>query len=159
MIYFLSFFWFIRQIKAILFWLYLWQLKEYHVGRFLAHFQTEKGKRLIFDKVVILKIIILLVYIVMGYISVNPGFFDTVLDFTLLSSVAILFAVYFLEGTKTIINLILNKLLKPVFTRKIQFLIFIFLSFTIGFLLFTMLSFKRPLVGLLVFDILTHFII
>ncbi len=159
MIYFLSFFWFIRQTKAILFWLYLWQLKEYHIGRFLAHFQTEKGKRLIFDKLVVLKILLLFVYIVMGYISVNPGLFDTVLDFILLSSITILFAVYFLEGAKTIISIVLNKLLRPVFTKKIQFLIFIFLSFTIGFLLFTMPYFKRPLIGLLLFDILTPFII
>lgn len=39
--------WFIWELKYILFWLYLWQLKEYHVGRFLDHFNTHKGKKLI----------------------------------------------------------------------------------------------------------------
>ncbi len=27
--------------KLFLFWLWLWQLKEYHIGRFLAHFETD----------------------------------------------------------------------------------------------------------------------
>ncbi|PIV45323.1 MAG: hypothetical protein COS25_00470 [Candidatus Nealsonbacteria bacterium CG02_land_8_20_14_3_00_37_10] len=31
--------------KLFLFWLWLWQLKEYHTGRFLAHFETQKIKK------------------------------------------------------------------------------------------------------------------
>ncbi len=50
--------WFFRQTKAILFWLYLWQLKEYHIGRFIDHFRTEKGKKLFFNSLFILKIIL-----------------------------------------------------------------------------------------------------
>jgi len=46
MFFLLSILWFIRETKAILFWLYFWQLKEYHIGRFLDHFRTEKGRRL-----------------------------------------------------------------------------------------------------------------
>ncbi|MDP1538517.1 MAG: Mur ligase family protein [bacterium] len=33
--------------KLFLFWLWLWQLKEYHTGRFLAHFETQKIKKFI----------------------------------------------------------------------------------------------------------------
>ena len=46
MIFLLPIFWFIRTARALLFTLYLWQLKEYHIGRFLAHFRTQKGRRL-----------------------------------------------------------------------------------------------------------------
>ena len=41
---FLGLFWLIRTIKNTFFFLYLWQLKEYHLGRFISHFDTEKGK-------------------------------------------------------------------------------------------------------------------
>ena len=47
MYFLLSFFWFIKSTKLVLFYVYLWQLKEYQVKRFLDHFRTEKGKRLI----------------------------------------------------------------------------------------------------------------
>lgn len=63
MFYILTPFWFIRETKAILFWLYLWQLKEYHIGRFIDHFRTEKGKQLLLNKLLILKFILLLFFI------------------------------------------------------------------------------------------------
>ena len=52
--------WFIRTIKFVLFWIYLWQLKEYHVGRFIDHFRTHKGKKLLLDPLLAIKIILLL---------------------------------------------------------------------------------------------------
>jgi len=48
MIFLLSIFWYVRTVRALFFTLYLWQLKEYHIGRFLAHFRTKKGRRLFF---------------------------------------------------------------------------------------------------------------
>ena len=39
--------WFLLFIKLLLFWLWLWQLKEYHFGRFFAHFETQKFKKII----------------------------------------------------------------------------------------------------------------
>ncbi len=39
------FFWFVIQIKKLLFWSYLWQLKEYQWGRARAYFQTRQGLR------------------------------------------------------------------------------------------------------------------
>ena len=50
-----AFFWMARTIKFVLFWIYLWQLKEYHVGRFLDHFKTHKGKQLIFNLPLVIK--------------------------------------------------------------------------------------------------------
>ncbi|PIR90092.1 hypothetical protein COS93_00430 [bacterium (Candidatus Gribaldobacteria) CG07_land_8_20_14_0_80_33_18] len=35
-------FWFLIFTKLLLFWTWLWQLKEYHFGRFKAHFETYK---------------------------------------------------------------------------------------------------------------------
>lgn len=51
--------WFISQFKALLFWLYLWQLKEYHIGRFIDHFRTAKGKSLVLNPVLALKVVLL----------------------------------------------------------------------------------------------------
>jgi len=48
MFFILSLLWFIRETKAILFWLYLWQLKEYRFSRFFDHFRTYQGKKLFF---------------------------------------------------------------------------------------------------------------
>jgi len=47
MIYFILIFWFLIFIKLLFFWLWLWQLKEYHIGRFLAHFETQAAKKIL----------------------------------------------------------------------------------------------------------------
>lgn len=52
-------FWAIRTIKGLLFWVYLWQLKSYHWGRFLAHFQTHQGKKLLTNYLLGAKIVLL----------------------------------------------------------------------------------------------------
>ena len=49
---------------------YLWQLKEYHVGRFLDHFRTYKGKKLFFNYFLLSKIILLLLFVF------SPWFFS-----------------------------------------------------------------------------------
>ncbi len=47
MLKYLIIFWFVREIKAVLFWLYLWQLKEYRLDRLFSHLKTTAGKRII----------------------------------------------------------------------------------------------------------------
>ncbi len=47
----ISILWFLGTVKLVLFWIYLWQLKDYHIGRFIDHFRTAKGKRIIFSYV------------------------------------------------------------------------------------------------------------
>lgn len=42
-----SFLWFLIYIKLLFFWLWLWQLKEYRLGRFFAHFETQKFRKII----------------------------------------------------------------------------------------------------------------
>ena len=42
----LGIFWIARTFRNVLFWVYLWQLKEYHIDRFIDHFRTKKGKKI-----------------------------------------------------------------------------------------------------------------
>ncbi|MCX6789707.1 MAG: UDP-N-acetylmuramoyl-tripeptide--D-alanyl-D-alanine ligase [Candidatus Gribaldobacteria bacterium] len=42
----ISIFWYLFFAKIFLFWLWLWQLKNYHLGRFSAHFEGQKIKKL-----------------------------------------------------------------------------------------------------------------
>ncbi len=52
-------FWFIVSSKILLFYFYLWQLKEYQIKRFIDHFRTEKGKVLFINPAFFLKILFL----------------------------------------------------------------------------------------------------
>ncbi len=56
----LSLIWTLANLRKALFWIWLWQLKEHHLGRFLAHFQTFKGKRLWLNIQNLIKVLILL---------------------------------------------------------------------------------------------------
>lgn len=113
--------WLIRQSKAYLFWFYLWQLKEYQVKRFIDHFRTKKGEKLIFDKMNILKIIILACFL---FIS------DPLIGFYL---VLALFLIYFLETTKALADLFIGNLKIPVLTKKA--ILLAFLSFLVQILI------------------------
>jgi len=138
MFFVLSLFWFIRTAKVVLFWIYLWQLKEYHIGRFLDHFRTSKGKKLIFHPLQLFKIVLL------GLFLFTP------------LSVLILFLIYFIESLFSFKSLFGRKLKLPVLTKKTILLIFI------GLIVATLFPFVLFLViknifwfafGLLIFDI------
>ncbi|MBU3942841.1 hypothetical protein KKA24_02565 [Patescibacteria group bacterium] len=47
--YLLIILWFIIFTKLFVFWLWLWQLKEYHWKRFLAHFETQALRKFLFS--------------------------------------------------------------------------------------------------------------
>ncbi len=145
MILILSFLWFIRTTKVILFYLYLWQLKEYRILRFLDHFRTEKGKNLLFSKLIFLKFILVL------------AFFVCPLYFLLF-----LIILYFSECAKVLIDFFKKTLKKPILTKKAVFLISAALILEISVLLILFLGVKEIIWGafwLLVFDILTPVII
>jgi UDP-N-acetylmuramoyl-tripeptide--D-alanyl-D-alanine ligase len=99
-----SFFWFIIVFQHILFWLYLWQLKEYHIGRFVDHFRTTKGKKLLFNFLPILKVALLILLLV------NASFFTVIFP--------ILLFIYLLEFVILCRHLIKRTVKKPVFTLK-----------------------------------------
>ena len=130
--YFLSLFWFLRQLKFILFWIYLWQLKEYHIGRLVDHFRTEKGKRIFFNFLFFFKIFLLVFSIFL---------FQLLPIFLLL--------IYFLEASKFVFDFFRKKIFLPIFTKKTIFLFLISLIFTLSFLF---LFFSNP-IYLLIFDL------
>lgn len=147
--YLLAIFWFIRQTKAILFWLYLWQLKEYHIGRFIDHFRTQKGKRIFLNFLFIFKIFLIFLIVLS-----QPGHLFPE-SFLLKALFLVIFSIYLLEVFKFFFDFSQKRFLKPVFTKKIIFLFslnFFFLLFYL-FIFFTKnLSF---LFYLLLFDIFT----
>ncbi|MDO8474562.1 MAG: Mur ligase family protein [bacterium] len=116
MIFLFSFFWFIRTTKALLFWIYLWQLKDYHLGRFIDHFRTAKGKQ----------------------IFLNPLFLGKLVLFTMLfwypQVALLLLGIYILEGALTFKALLQKRLLKPVWTAKTGLLVLLGLGIEIVFL-------------------------
>ena len=142
MAYFLSFFWLIRQTKAILFWLYLWQLKEYHIGRFIDHFRTEKGKKLFKNKLFILKLAAIFILFI--------SYSEFILGFIL--------AVYLVETIKFLYDFLKKRVKKPVFTKKTIFLLFLIFLFEICYFLIYFPN-KNLILYLLVFDILTPFVV
>jgi UDP-N-acetylmuramoyl-tripeptide--D-alanyl-D-alanine ligase len=101
-----AFFWLAAFNKKLLFWIYLWQLKEYHPGRFLAHFQTEKGKSLLFNKVYLLKALFLVSSSLFLYSSRTWVFPSAV------------FLLFLIEGGKSLFGFARRKNKLPVFTKK-----------------------------------------
>lgn len=115
----LFFIWFFKIIKDILFWLYLWQLKNYHVGRFLAHFKTEGGKKIITN---------------WFFVFV----FALIVRFYTEYSIVFIF-IYLLYCFYGFISLILRRFKNPEFTKKILFLVF-FIFYFLGLILFFSIS-------------------
>jgi UDP-N-acetylmuramoyl-tripeptide--D-alanyl-D-alanine ligase len=154
MVYLLSLFWFIREIKSTLFWLYLWQLKEYHIGRFIDHFRTEKGKKIFFNPYFLFKII--LVFIFFQFLFKSLPTCQKNISNLFLSH--LLITLYFFELAKGFFDFFKKKLKTPVFTKKIIFLIFIIFLFQI-FYFFSIFQKELFSFYLLIFDILTPAIV
>lgn len=141
LLYFLSLCWVFTQLKSIFFWFYLWQLKEYHIGRFIDYFRTEKGKRVLFRKIQVFKIFLILFLIFFK-------FFWPVLFFLTL-------CLYILETLKIIFDLLKKRFLKPIFTPKAIFLTSFSFFFTLFYLFIFFGKSFLSLFSLLIFDILS----
>lgn len=156
--------WFIRETKAILFWLYLWQLKEYHIGRFLDHFRTEKGKRLLLNKLIFLKAFLFFFFLILFFTSPVDYSENLKLLLWLLFQVAIRFLLilYLFEAIKALIDVLRKTLKKPVLTQKTVILISAGLLVEVLVLFFLLFYLKNvywfaPTV--LIFDIFTPLIV
>lgn len=131
-------FWLIIISKKLFFWIWFWQLKEYHIGRIRAHFETQRGRKLILNPLLITKLLLVL------------GLFY---NFEIGSQFLIL--IYLFE-TLIIFRHFSKKTLKsPVLTKKALFLLF----FGFCLIVFIPASFwKKPLfdftIFLLVSDVL-----
>lgn len=138
MYFLLDTFWFLRTLKYVLFWLYLWQLKEYHVGRFLDHFRTQKGRGLVFNPLLALKIVLF-------FFSGFSNFFVAVLTLIYVAETGLFF---WQIGKRTF--------KKPAQTAKISFLIIVCVAFLVVLLGLTL---DINPVRLLAYDILLPVII
>jgi len=142
----LGFFWTIRTIKNILFYLYLWQLKEYHWGRFIDHFRTIKGKSLIWNWKYLVKLILLV------GILISP-----------LIGAAILSLFYLAESISFIKKIYKKEVKYPVFTKKTILLTTVGLALPFAFLYLIVYQLDNPFgffaFLVLAFDILVPVII
>jgi UDP-N-acetylmuramoyl-tripeptide--D-alanyl-D-alanine ligase len=138
--------WLIWMLKYVLFWLYLWQLKEYHIGRFIDHFRTHKGKSLILNFEQILKLVIFV------FLISTPKLFSFLFFVVSL--------VYFAEVVLLARAIFKKSIKKPVKTVKIIFLSIVSFGFIILFLAWVLkLENESQIFWLLAFDILTPIII
>lgn len=145
MISLLVFLWFLRTTKASLFWLYLWQLKEYHSGRFIDHFRTEKGRSLLLNPLLLLKVVFVPVF-----------FFLPLLVFFSL------YIIYIAEGLKVLWDLVRKRILRPVLTLKTALLILlvVLVEIVFAFLLFSFgLKISDVTLAILVFDVLAPLVV
>ena len=129
----------------MLFWLYLWQLKEYHTGRFFDHFRTEKGKRIFTNPFFAIKVILI------------PGFF--------ILPVFVFFClifIYIFEVIKALFDVLRKKIKRPVFTSKTLLLTFLALLIEVLFIFFLKLYIGNILTVaflFLLFDVLAPVIL
>ena len=133
MITLLTIFWAVRTAKALLFWVYLWQLKDYHIGRFVDHFRTAKGKQIFLSPLLYGKIVLF------GALFLSAQF------------IVLLLALYALETLQTVKQAVERKLLKPVFTAKTLLLLAVSVVAASGFL-------QSP-PALLLFDLLIPIVV
>jgi len=157
---FIASLWFLSQIKATLFWIYLWQLKEYHIGRFLAHFETQAGKKLLFNKILTFKILILFSFLI-GLIlfGQKSSILFYLSKYLLLIPFFAVLILYFFSAFYFLFSTLKGKLKKPHFTIKTIFLTIIALFFQALFLFFNFRESLLFLILILLFDILTPIII
>ncbi len=138
--------WFIWELKYALFWLYLWQLKEYHVGRFVDHFRTHKGKKLIVNFEQIFKLFIFI------FLFWAPQFSFVFIAVSLL--------LYLMEAAIVFRATVSKNLKAPQGTAKIYFLSGLSFLLILWLLHFVFrLDEVRQLKYYLSFDLLTPFII
>jgi UDP-N-acetylmuramoyl-tripeptide--D-alanyl-D-alanine ligase len=105
-------FWMPAIHRQILFWLYLWQVKEYHLGRFLAHFETWKGKTLFFNPLYLSKIALLAF-----------GIFYYFQSKKILLSLTLIAILFVIQGLRALWGILRFNLVHPELTKKSLMLI------------------------------------
>jgi len=124
--------WFLIFIKALFFWVWLWQLKEYHFGRFRAHFETQgvrkiissfhwiKSPKLTQKTIVILSSGILLEILTLFYIFSFPNklFYLTLLILLILSPIIFSLLVLFFQIPTVILR---NRILRKAQQKREKF--------------------------------------
>ncbi len=102
----------------LFFWLWLWQLKNYHFKRFIDHFRTQKGKRLVLN--LQNSILVFLIF----YLYFTSLIKEEYLSFYFYISWLILVLLFFiLLCFKALLNFVKLKTKFPVFTKKSTILV------------------------------------
>jgi UDP-N-acetylmuramoyl-tripeptide--D-alanyl-D-alanine ligase len=126
-------FWFLECLKQALFWIYLWQLKEYHIPRFIDHFETAKGKQLLYNKLRIFKIVLLVLMILsLSQFFSRQGNFGT--NGFLIFWLYILFFVYLAQAGLFLKQVFTGNFRRPKITAKTLILLAISVLIIFGFL-------------------------
>ncbi len=137
---------FLWAIRNILYWVYLWQLKEYRFDRVLIHLrETHQGKMLLFSPTLLIKLVLIFGY---GYIVFSPNRLP-------LYQLIIAFVFYY-EAFKVVQEVISRRLRRPVITFKA--LIMLFGTLGITCLLFV-IPIMEPFLWLLILDRVISFVI
>lgn len=140
----LFFLWIIRNI---LFWVALWQTKEYRLDRVLAHLaETQQGRNTLFSPLNLLKIAAIVSYL---YVVVN----DAMLPLYALLIMGIYLFEFFSLGSA----LITHRLKRPIFTGKA--LLLLIGSFLAIFGLYTLGLIQQEFLWLLILDKITPLVI
>ncbi|MDD5569477.1 MAG: UDP-N-acetylmuramoyl-tripeptide--D-alanyl-D-alanine ligase [Candidatus Pacebacteria bacterium] len=168
-------FWLIKEIKSFLFWAYLWQLKNYHIGRFRSHFSTFAGRKLIFNwpafiKTIVLAATALLLFFVVSIPEANAEWIPY-----LLLGVPAAFLIYLAEGFYSLISFKKKTAKTPELTPKVLFLLpiifiplgvftavfaYVFAKNILGFVGYDIITLNIFFViGIIVFDLLTPLIV
>jgi len=114
--------WLIVFTKKLFFWVWLWQLKEYHIGRFKAHFKTEKGKKIIGNYLFTAKLIVL------GGLYLNFSVFVYLLLLVFLLEVGFTFRHFF---NKTLRIPVITKKTLLILAGGFSLIVLFFLSFLV----------------------------
>ena len=122
------FFWLLKEAKSFLFWTYLWQLKDYHIGRFLSHFDTYNGKKILSNPVSYLKYLIFLVLLLLlGSSTIDYpqslSVFLSKYSIYLIGAVPLLFLIYVFEGLAALWGIMRRKIRTPKMTAKVSFIL------------------------------------
>lgn len=138
-------FWIFIQIKGILFWTYLWQLKEYHKKRFFDHFRTTRGR----------KIFLNLSFGTKAFLVILIGIFRIVFFFYLA------FVFYFFEFLRFIFLLYPKKRVKkPIWTWRAKIIFGLsMLTFLLLAVLISYLSFWKIIFWALIIDLLGFLVV
>lgn len=133
-----------KAAKDTLFWVYLWQLKEYRLDRMRAHFELASSKRIILNKLFLIKSFLLASSLVL-FIDIWGFFFQIIIS-----------ALYAGFGARSLLVAYKKRVKEPVYTKKAVMLTIASLAsfLFITLLIFINFSYTTFLVSILALDIL-----
>lgn len=120
----------IHLVRVIIYWLHLWQIKEYRLDRLLVHVrETKQGRDILFGIEPLVKLAIIILY------------FYSIFNAPLYAIVPIaVFSIYLYEALKLVLDIIQKKVKFPVFTPKLILIGIITIAIIFGLLLFPLLD-------------------